>query len=356
MDLRILSVATVLALFAACSDMPVTPEAGVSGVPETATDTPGETVTEEPVGEEPTGGASSESYASPLRDARLWVDPNSNAARQAAEWRSSRPEDAAEMDKLAAQAQAVWFGDWNPEPFRWVREVTTRIRGEGALPIYVLYNIPQRDCGLYSAGGANSAAEYSQWIGDITRAIGSEPAAVVLEPDALAGMDCLSASDQRARLEMIHAAVRKLKSTGRIAVYIDAGNPRWHDAAAIAERLRDAGIGDADGFSLNVSNFLTNDENVRYGEAVSSLVGGKHYVIDTSRNGQGPTADLDWCNPEGRGLGTKPTVRTGHPLVDAFLWIKSPGESDGECKGAPTAGVWWADYALKLLRNAPWNS
>jgi len=75
-------------------------------------------------------------------------------------------------------------------------------------------------------------------------------------------------------------------------------------------------------------------------------------VIDTSRNGLGPTADNQWCNPAGRALGARPTTATGDPLVDAYLWIKSPGESDGACNGAPAAGVWWADYALGLAQRS----
>ena len=65
-----------------------------------------------------------------------------------------------------------------------------------------------------------------------------------------------------------------------------------------------------------------------------------HAVIDTSRNGQGPwTAPPGspagdpqvWCNPPDRGLGLRPTLSTGDPYVDAYLWVKIPGESDGQC-------------------------
>ncbi|MCW2873942.1 glycoside hydrolase family 6 protein, partial [Actinacidiphila oryziradicis] len=38
--------------------------------------------------------------------------------------------------------------------------------------------------------------------------------------------------------------------------------------------------------------------------------------------------------------------------VDAYLWVKRPGESDGSCRGAPPAGQWWSDYALRLARAA----
>lgn len=53
-------------------------------------------------------------------------------------------------------------------------------------------------------------------------------------------------------------------------------------------------------FSLNVSNFYTTDEEIGYGEAISGLTNGSHYVIDTSRNGAGPAPDapLNWCNPQ----------------------------------------------------------
>jgi endoglucanase len=43
---------------------------------------------------------------------------------------------------------------------------------------------------------------------------------------------------------------------------------------------------------------------------------------------------------------------TGSALLDALLWIKAPGESDGSCAGGPAAGVWWPAYALGLARRA----
>ena len=69
-------------------------------------------------------------------------------------------------------------------------------------------------------------------------------------------------------------------------------------------------------------------------------------MIDTSRNGNGPYTEGDpeenWCNPPGRALGEAPddeTRRAG--LVDAYVWVKRPGESDGTCKGGPKAGRRW---------------
>lgn len=100
-----------------------------------------------------------------------------------------------------------------------------------------------------------------------------------------------------------------------------------------------------------------------------------HYVLDTSRNGKGawtPPAGKYagdpqvWCNPPGRGVGLRPTANTGVALADAYLWIKTIGESDGQCNRNilggtidpeygivdPAAGAWWPVKALSLARNA----
>jgi endoglucanase len=87
-----------------------------------------------------------------------------------------------------------------------------------------------------------------------------------------------------------------------------------------------------------------------YGDAISSAIGGKHFVIDTSRNGLGSNGE--WCNPPGRALGDRPTASTGDAAADAYFWIKRPGESDGTCNGGPSAGTWWPDYALGLAQRA----
>ena len=152
---------------------------------------------------------------------------------------------------------------------------------------------------------------------------------------------------------LISGAVERLKRQPGVKVYLDAGNPAWiEDPEKIAGPLRRAGIAQADGFSLNVSNFQRTKDLIAYGHKVSPTL---HFVIDTSRNGRGPWHGIqEWCNPPKRGLGARPTTNTGDPLVDAFLWVKAPGESDGECADGkdPPAGKWWSQYALGLARRA----
>ena len=282
--------------------------------------------------------------ANPFDGRRLYVDPNSAAAKQAVAWRATRPADAAEIDKIATAPQAQWFGNWNQDVAAAVDAHVSKAAAAGRWTLLVAYNIPQRDCGGYSAGGA---ADYLAWIREFARGIGSRPAAVVLEPDALAGLDCLSATDQQTRLALLRDAVTVLRGK---AVYLDAGHSGWHPAATTIARLRQAGVDQATGFSLNVSNFQFTASEVAYGRSIATQIG-KHFVIDTGRNGLGPNGE--WCNPLGRALGPRPTTATGDSLVDAFLWIKQPGFSDGPCNGGPAAGAWWADYALGLAKRSP---
>lgn len=110
------------------------------------------------------------------------------------------------------------------------------------------------------------------------------------------------------------------------------------------------------------------------------------FVIDTGRNGahnDQRSSCSSWCNVRGAGAGHAPTMNTGLPeIVDAFFWLKTPGESDGctrilpsgeqcarfdaSCEGtdsiggpngrdeprSPEAGMWFEYQARMLARNA----
>jgi endoglucanase len=265
-------------------------------------------------------------------------------ARTAAAQSGRSPEDAAALAELARVPTSMWLGAWNGDVTATVRQVVADARVAGAVPVFVLYNIPNRDCGGYSSGGVDSSAAYRQWVQAVAAGIGTATAVVVVEPDALAQL----CGDPAERLALLRSAVGVLEANAGTHTYLDAGHANWIGASTMADRLRSAGVTGADGFALNVSNFQTTDSNVAYGRQVSSLLGGAHFVIDTSRNGNGP--GTDWCNPPGRAVGTRPTAQTGQTGVDAYLWIKKPGESDGTCNGGPAAGVFWDSYAIGLMR------
>ncbi|MFK4068800.1 glycoside hydrolase family 6 protein [Streptomyces sp. NPDC029674] len=287
----------------------------------------------------------------------FWVDPDSPAARQVRQWEEQgRDHDAEALRRISERPMAVWpAGD---DPATDIAEATRGAAQEGRTAVLVAYNIPHRDCGQHSAGGAAGADAYRSWVDTFADAIGDAPALVVLEPDAIPHIvdGCTPAEYHADRYQLLSEAIQRLKRQPKVKVYLDAGNPGWiSEPHKLTEPLRQAGIAQADGFSLNVSNFQTDETIKSYGRTLSATVGGKHFVMDTSRNGKGPlSGDREdaWCNPPGRGLGTPPTDRTGDPLLDAVLWIKRPGDSDGPCRGGPAAGQWWPDYALGLARNA----
>ncbi len=290
----------------------------------------------------------------PFAGATLYVDPGSPATKAAAELRATHPHDAAELDKIAHHAQADWFGDWVPVPdlMHTVAVRRRTIRAAGALPVFVVYDIPLRDCHGYSGGGASSPSAYRSWIRNFAAGVGAGSAAVVVEPDALAQLGCLTPAQQTTRLALLRYAVRTLSAKPGTAVYLDAGHAGWVPAATMAKRLRAAGVTDGRGFSLNVSNYDSTPNERSYGRQISSRVDGSHFVIDTSRNGLGSNGQ--WCNARDRALGPPPTGATGDPRTDAYLWIKRPGESDGTCKGGPPAGQWWTAYAIGLAERAHW--
>jgi endoglucanase len=286
----------------------------------------------------------------PFAGAKFYVVPNSSPKLAADKWRPTRPQDAAQLDKIAGQPWAAWFGDWSGDVGKAVDTHVTAATAQKALPVLVAYDIPHRDCGNYSAGGAANAAAYRTWISAFANGIKGRSAVVVLEPDGLSLITCLSAADQQERYTLIAEAIETLAAGGKTSVYVDAAT--WVPAADMANRLTRAHVEKARGFSINVSNFESNAVTIAYGRDLSGRIGQKPFVIDTSRSGLGIAADKQWCNPPGRALGSRPTADTGDPLIDAFFWVKIVGESDGTCNGGPAAGTFWPEYALGLAQRA----
>lgn len=290
----------------------------------------------------------------PLAGRAFYVNPAGHAPQQVAQWRAQgRTDDATALERIAGRSTAVWFAGQQADPASTASALVQAAAAAGTVPVLVLYDLPGRDCGQFSAGGAAGPDAYRAWVGAIAAGIGDAQAVVVLEPDAvphlLEGCE-QGAVDRDTRLQLLNAAVDTLAQHAGVSTYLDAGNSSWvGDRAALADQLRAAGVERTAGFALNVANFETTAASTAYGRGLSDLLGGAHFVVDTSRNGNGP-GDT-WCNPAGRALGAPPTTATGDARVDAHLWVKQPGDSDGPCgQGQPAAGVWWPEYALALAR------
>jgi endoglucanase len=270
----------------------------------------------------------------------LYVDPDTTAAAAA---EAAGGTDAV-LNRLAATPQATWLvgGDPASTRARVQAEVAAAARS-GAVTQFVVYDLPNRDCsGGQSAGGAAQLSAYQDYVSAVSRGLAGAHAFVVLEPDALADLDCLAPDARTQRLALLKWAVRTLVHPG-VQVYLDAGHAGWQSSATMAYRLIKAGIYYARGFALNVSNFDSTASETAYGLKISARVGWKRFLIDTSRNGSG--ARDGWCNPAGATLGEQPASAPSSRGVDALLWIKHPGESDGSC-GTSTAPAGVFDTGL----------
>jgi endoglucanase len=278
----------------------------------------------------------------PFRKARLFIDP----ATAAAKWQAAHG--ARWLDPITRQPQARWLN--NPSDLDRVPESARLSARRGELMVLVTYYVPNRDCGGYW-NGAPTASAYQSYIDGLVRALGPVRAAIIMEPDAVAA-GCFD--EHRAAL--LRDAMARLTAAGHY-VYLDAGHPRWRSVGEMERRLREAGIAQAKGFSVNVSNRQTTETCYAWARRLSRRLGNREFVIDTSRNGLGPprgkrTHDGDWCNSTPQGLGQLPTTAARRPGLAALLWIKPPGEPDGYC-GGETGFDFSPRQAEKLIRNAP---
>ena len=325
--------------------------------------------------------------------------------------------DAALITEMETIPRAVWFTSGTPAQVeQQVRRTMAEAAAERAVPTLVAYDIPGRNC---SAGGALNEAGYEAWISAFAQGIGRGNAIVILEPNALGNLpsDCgLSPLaypfTDTERIAELQYAVGALEHDPGVSAYLDGTNSASLSVGSITKELLEVDVQDAQGFFLNVSNYQPDDELIDYGTWISdciamvtdpsnpffnnpgacasqyfpanpsdfstwglttafykqnmgNAVATTHFVIDSSRNGNGPNnmqkyaeapydqpagvistlAAGNWCNPPGSGLGLRPTASTGVPLLDAYLWVATPGQSDGQCDSADGVRAWnYSDY------------
>ncbi|MGN6600489.1 MAG: glycoside hydrolase family 6 protein [Actinomycetes bacterium] len=365
--------------------------------------------------------------ASPLPSTTRFYVPAAppGAVRQIADLRDrGELQSAALVASMVQTPQAVWLTAATPAAVTArVASVVARAGARGEVPTFVLYALPHLVCDRLAAPNDQESARYRAWVDAVVAGLARAGRVVVIvEPDSLAllPLDCPSGSPRgsaaeatrnaaaatRERVADLAYAARTISSVdSRAVVYLDAGHPGWRSADEMARRLRMAGVEAVRGFALNVANYQRVPDVERYGVAISACLafarsgrdldgcdaaaaegnGGQlaattPFVIDTSRSGSGPWAGgghlpdpQEWCNPPGATVGPPPEAMptTSSGLVDAYLWVKTPGESDGSCTrghqggevdpiwaartGAsdftdPPAGAWFPAQALELAR------
>jgi endoglucanase len=291
--------------------------------------------------------------SNPLSGKQLYTYPESTAS---VALRAESGSNADAIARIANTPSAIWLlPEAHPtdEVADFVDSVALAAETANAIPTFVVYGIPNRDCQNESAGGL-SDQEYPQWVSAIGTGLLNHDSIVILEPDSLSlAPECRNVDG---RVDQIRDAASRLVDTNLFleapgpSIYLDGGHSSWLDSATMADILNRAGVSEVQGFASNTSNFNDTASEVAYANELSALTGNAHFVIDTSRNGNGAGSSGDWCNPSGRALGETPAAVDDGTAHDGNLWIKNPGESDGRCNGGPSAGQWWEAGALALVR------
>ncbi|KAF9554540.1 cellobiohydrolase [Agrocybe pediades] len=282
----------------------------------------------------------------------------------------------------------------------------------------VVYNLPNRDCSAKASDGEfklenDGLNKYKAFIDKVAAELSTADAkrisfVVILEPDSLANLvtnmgveKCATAAS--AYKEGIAYALAKLQRDN-VALYLDGANGGWlgwDDNLAPSAKLFGEVLNTAKtinpntkarGLAINVSNYNQYISAVRenYTEwsnswdefhYVNSLTPHlqaagfpAHFIIDQGRSGKGGirTEWGQWCNVKNAGFGMRPTSDQAvikNPNVDAIVWVKPGGESDGTsdrssprfdemCVSevahvpAPEAGTWFNEHVVNLVKNA----
>jgi cellulose 1,4-beta-cellobiosidase len=354
----------------------------------------------------------------PFDGVRMYLNPDYvSKVEQAAK---DNPGDAARYRKVAGNPTAIWLDSIARVPSigRWLEDAKKQqiASRQPVLTVFVVYDLPNRDCAAKSSAGElllseNGEQRYQrEFIDPIAaqfRAHPDQPIVVILEPDSLANLatnlgnrKCAESAD--AYLRSVAYAIRQLAQQ-HVSIYLDAAHAGWigwddnrSRMARIFKHVLDmaGGVELVRGFATNVANYNTLSgrdgkkmepsnpcpDELSYVRRLSDTlkrvgIKRKGFIIDTARNGKGGLRRKwgSWCNVKGAGIGERPRAITDDAPLDAYLWVKPPGESDGvsdpsqprfdaSCRSpdsapdAPQAGEWFPAYFSDLVKNAepPW--
>lgn len=207
------------------------------------------------------------------------------------------------------------------------------------------------------------AAAFRRHVDELTAGIGDFPSVVLLETDAIDTARCLSSAGLRDREGLLHYAIDRLSKLPHTVTYVEGGTEDAVSPSFSARVLNKIGVRKIRGFFLNDTHFNWTINEIKYGQKISKLTGGTHFVVGTQANGRGPlvphsrvrSGNEVLCNPAGRGLGPQLRTDTAQAFahVDAFMWVGVPGRSAGHCGiGTAPPGLFDMNLALTLASNA----
>lgn len=307
----------------------------------------------------------SSTYTVPAGSVKLYVDPSSQIASYATN--SSYFPTATAVSRaqwLAGVPQVYWSGNWDNGSFG--SKVADAV-SKGAWFQVAIYNIPNRDLGGASSFGASTGASaYLSFINACAASIGTANAIIIYEPDAIPQMlqayqaGSQTQAEYNARLSLMQQAITVFRNQCPNArIYVDSAHSAWFpDPTPLVAPLQQVQVQNAHGISVNVSNFRTTAEIIPWANTILSKLNIPYlgWVADVGRNGGNNPQGADWENPGrlgqgpsgGRRFGVSPQYG-GLSAVDAkchgLLWVKRPGESDGNAANSLTSNGWGAPAA-----------
>ena len=306
-------------------------------------------------------------YGNPLAGTTFFVDPDSAAAQAEHRYRSSNPQWASLLGEIAAEPGAHRFYMWNMgnkvegRVAHYLEQ--TQLEQPNTTVMLSTYSLVHKHCGYTSTAGIER--RYDHFIRSVAQGIGNFHVVFFLELDSLITAPCLTRGQLAIRDAELKYAVSVLNQDPHVLVYLDGGAADAAGARRQARFLLGAGVHQAAGFFLNSTHFDWTSRELHYGQRISQLTGGAHFIINTGENGHGPLVPANrvrhgnevLCNPPGRGLGplslsNDVAQQTNYAGLDGMLWFSNPGGSGGACRpGAPPTGVFWPAYAVMLARN-----
>ncbi|GLE03978.1 hypothetical protein PINS_up012889 [Pythium insidiosum] len=283
--------------------------------------------------------------------------------------KQAHPEAAAAIETLQRHSIATWYSDRvvNGDYAALARRLVAECPASSRLSV-VVYGLPNKDCEAgYSGGGGrvHTAEDYLKFLETLVSIVQDRKVLYVLEPDAVGLLakdgGCGEAAGYR---DNLRTAIKLLSANPNAEIYVDVGywmlewpEPTKRVTEVVKDLIKD-GLGRVKGITLNTSNYRTNAELDKLCSTFQRVMGSTTLkcAVDTSRNYR-ESETKEWCNVATAGIGHPPTAATGFENIDYFLWIKPPGESDGECSASthtpdamrgPEAGAFFYDAFKKL--------
>ena len=186
------------------------------------------------------------------------------------------------VSKIFEYPTAFWYGERNGREMKDLDKSLKRLfrRTLPGLPILVIYNLPNRDIGQYSKGGAKTKESYLNFIESFAKGIGELSPIVIFEPDALPHTGEMNKQERNYRLALMKAGLEILTSQSNAHVYIDVGHSYWLSPKEASDLIGIVSNDRVRGFAVNVSNYRTSKESLNWSLKVCEHRPNDYFVIE----------------------------------------------------------------------------